>query len=63
MVGANPQLQWADTSQRGYMAVDLTPEAATCEWRFVSGIRQRGTQLAGTHRMASALGSNTLALG
>ena len=60
LVGANPQLKWADTSQRGYMAVELTPQAATCEWRFVSGIRQRGTTLAGTHRMASALGSNTL---
>ena len=60
LVAANPQLQWADTSRRGYMAVELTPSAATCEWRFVSGIRQRGTTLAGTHRMASALGSNRL---
>lgn len=61
LVGANPQLQWADTSRRGYMTVELTPQAATCEWRFVSGIRQRGTQLAGTHRMASAPGANALA--
>ncbi|MEN8678228.1 MAG: alkaline phosphatase D family protein [Alteriqipengyuania sp.] len=60
LVAANPQLQWADTSRRGYMAVELTPSAATCEWRFVSGIRQRGTTLVGTHRMASALGSNRL---
>ena len=60
LVGANPQLQWADTAQRGYMMVELTPSAATCEWRFMSGIHQRGTQLAGTHRMASALGSNVL---
>ncbi|WP_459788253.1 alkaline phosphatase D family protein [Alteriqipengyuania sp. 357] len=63
VVGANPQLQWADTSRRGYMAVELTPQAATCEWRFVSGIRQRGVTLAGRHRMTSALGSNTLAMG
>ena len=63
VVGANPQLQWADTSRRGYMAVDLTPQAATCEWRFVSGVRQRGATLAGTHRMASMLGSGALAKG
>lgn len=61
LVGANPQLQWANTAQRGYMAVKLTPSAATCEWRFVSGIRQRTTALAGKHRMASAAGSHTLA--
>jgi len=63
LVGSNPQLQWADTSQRGYMAVELTPQAATCEWRFVSGIRQRSTQLAGRHRMSSVPGSNTLTMG
>jgi len=63
LVDANPQLQWADTSRRGYMALELTPASASCEWRFVSGIRQRGTALAGTHTMASALGSNALAMG
>jgi len=62
LVDSNPQLQWADTSRRGYMAVELTPQAASCEWRFVSGVRQRSTALGGTHRMASALGSNTLAI-
>ena len=63
LVDANPQLQWADTSRRGYMAVELTPQAARCEWRFMAGIRQRGTALAGTHRMASMLGAGTLAMG
>ena len=63
LVSGNPQLQWADTAQRGYMAVELSQQMVSCEWRFVSGIRQRGTTLAGTHQMASALGSNTLAKG
>ena len=63
LVDANPQLQWTDTSQRGYMALELTPSAASCEWRFVSGVRQRSTALAGTHRMTSALGSGALATG
>ena len=54
----NPQLKWADFSHRGYMAVELTPTAATCEHRFLDTVRQRSTALAGTHRMATAHGSN-----
>lgn len=49
LVNTNEELTWADTSQRGYMVVDLTPEAATSEWRFVKGIKTRSTQIAGTH--------------
>lgn len=58
LVGHNPQLRWADTSRRGYMAVELTPAQASCEWRFVGSVRQRSSGLAGTHRMAVAHGSN-----
>ncbi|MEM6266326.1 MAG: alkaline phosphatase D family protein, partial [Pseudomonadota bacterium] len=50
LVGENEELQWVDTSQRGYMAVELTPSAAMTEWRFVDGIKQRSTKLAGTKR-------------
>ncbi|MEO0642158.1 MAG: alkaline phosphatase D family protein [Pseudomonadota bacterium] len=46
LVQQNDELAWADTSQRGYMTVELTPGAATTEWRFLSGIKQRSTQLA-----------------
>lgn len=60
-VADNDQLVWADTAQRGYMAVELTPQRATCDYRFVSSIRQRGTQLAGTHRISSEAGSNVIA--
>ncbi|BDI59924.1 alkaline phosphatase D family protein [Qipengyuania nanhaisediminis] len=52
LVGANAELAWADTAQRGYMAVELTSERATSEFRFASGIRQRSSRLAGTHRIA-----------
>jgi alkaline phosphatase D len=55
-VAANRQLKWCDTSQRGYMAVELTPRAATCEWRFMASIRQKGTALAGTRRMTVLAG-------
>jgi alkaline phosphatase D len=58
LVARNPGLKWADTSRRGYMAVELTPARATCEWRFLSGIRQRSTALAATHRMGAAAGAN-----
>lgn len=55
-VAANPQLKWCDTARRGYMAVELTPAAATCEWRFMASVRQRGTQLGGTQRMTVLAG-------
>jgi alkaline phosphatase D len=55
-VAANRQLKWCDTSQRGYMAVELTPRAAVSEWRFMASIRQKGTVLAGTRRMTVLAG-------
>jgi alkaline phosphatase D len=55
-VAANRQLKWCDTSRRGYMAVELTPKAATSEWRFMATIRQKGTALAGTKRMTVLAG-------
>jgi alkaline phosphatase D len=62
-VRANPQLRWADTARRGYMAVELTPTRATSEFRFLKGVRNRSTQLAGTQRLSSAAGSHTLEIG
>ena len=56
-VDRNDQLKWADTSQRGYMAVELTPQHAACEWRFMGTVRERSTQLAGTHRMVAPAGA------
>lgn len=56
-VAANPQLKWCDTSQRGYTAVELTPKAATCEWRFMASVRQKGTALAGVKRMTVLAGA------
>ena len=62
VVDANAELKWADTSQRGYMTVELTPARATTEFRFVEGIRQRSTRLAGTRRITTEAGSNALTL-
>jgi alkaline phosphatase D len=35
---ANPELRWVDTSNRGYMHLSLTPQAATNEWVFVDTV-------------------------
>jgi alkaline phosphatase D len=50
-VAANPELKWADTSQRGYMMIDITPRRVTGEWLFMRTIKARDTALAGSHRM------------
>lgn len=56
VMSASPSLKWCDTSQRGYLALELTPKAATGEYRFLATIRQRGTALAGTKRMTVLAG-------
>lgn len=60
LVAENEQLKWADTSQRGYMVVELTPARAVTEYRFSAGIKQRSTRLAGTKRIVTEKGSGKL---
>jgi alkaline phosphatase D len=60
LVAENEQLVWADTSQRGYMMIDLTPTRAVTEYRFTGGVKQRSTRLAGTKRIVTEAGSGTL---
>jgi alkaline phosphatase D len=62
LVAENAQLKWADTAQRGYMMVELTPTRAITEYRFTGGVKQRSTKLAGTKRITSEKGSGTLAV-
>lgn len=56
VMAASPSLKWCDTSQRGYLALELTPKAATGEWRFLETIRTKGTALSGTKRMTVLAG-------
>ena len=56
VISASPTLKWCDTSQRGYLAIELTPKAATGEYRFLSTIRQKSTALAGIKRMTVLAG-------
>lgn len=51
-VAANPELQWADTSRRGYMMIDITSARVTGNWLFMNTVQSRTLDLAGTHRMA-----------
>ncbi|MFN3990953.1 MAG: alkaline phosphatase D family protein, partial [Erythrobacter sp.] len=60
LVGTNEGLKWADTAQRGYMVVELTPARATTEYRFTGNVRQRSTRLAGTRRITADAGAGRL---
>jgi alkaline phosphatase D len=60
-VAANAELKWADTSRRGYMMMEITPERVTGEWLFMQTIQSRTTALAGTHRMHVERGRKVLA--
>ena len=62
LVAGNEQLVWADTAQRGYMVVELTPTRATTEYRFSTGVKQRSTRLAGTRRITTEKGSGKLSV-
>ncbi|HEY0623219.1 alkaline phosphatase D family protein [Sphingomonas sp.] len=60
-IAANPELKWADTSHRGYLMVEVTPQRVTGEWLFLDTIRERSLKLAGTHRMQVERGRRVFA--
>ena len=62
-VGRNPQLRWMDSSRRGYMAVELTPDDATSEFRFVGSVKERGSGVVASKRISSPHGTRVLDLG
>jgi alkaline phosphatase D len=61
-VAANPELKWADTSRRGYMMIEITPQRVTGEWLFMQTIKVRDTALAGSHRMHVERGRRAFAV-
>lgn len=63
LMAANPTLRWADTAQRGYMQVTLTPAEAVCEWRFTQPVAQRSDRLAGMVRGRVQAGRRRLVMG
>lgn len=61
MMGTNPGLAYADTSQRGYTSVMLGPDEAIGQFHFLKTIRERSTELAVTRRFRVAREQRTLA--
>lgn len=61
MMGTNPGLAYADTSQRGYTSVMLAPDEAVGQFHFLKTIRERSTELAVTRRFRVAREQRTLA--
>ena len=56
----NGQLQWTDTSNRGYMTVALTPEKAISTWHFLDTIRAKSLALRGSASQTVLRGANRL---
>jgi alkaline phosphatase D len=48
---SNPELRWVDTSNRGYMRLSLTPQAATNEWVFVDTVLEVSRATKPSHKM------------
>lgn len=59
-VARNPEMAWAETSQRGYMMIDITPKRVTGEWLFMRTVQSRSTDVAATHRMSAERGRRKL---
>lgn len=53
---SSPQLQWANTQDRGYVTVAFTPDKVTADWHNVASIRAHELKLTGSHRMTATRG-------
>jgi alkaline phosphatase D len=59
--GSSPELKWADTKRRGYMAVELTPDRVNGEWVFMDTILSRSLATSDSHRMSVVRGARKFA--
>ena len=57
LIEASPELRWADTSNRGYMVLNLTPVMATNEYIFIG---KGPSSVLGTKKLSVRLGRKTL---
>ncbi len=51
LIASSPELRWANTNRRGYMAISLGVDAAKCEWRFTGKQSVRSGDITGSHSM------------
>lgn len=61
LVAANPELEWCDTSRRGYMTVTFTRDAVRSDWVLLDTVRERSTR-ATTRSATSRRGSGKLTI-
>lgn len=54
------ELRWVDTSNRGYMHLSLTPQAATNEWVFMQTVKDVSMATKPGHRMKVRAGRKVL---
>lgn len=59
-LGACPELKWCDTSQRGYMVLDVQADSLTTEWLFVPARYVRSVETNGIHRMRVQKGTQRI---
>tara|TARA_R110000787_G_scaffold221595_2_gene330316 strand:+ start:9397 stop:11064 length:1668 start_codon:yes stop_codon:yes gene_type:complete len=62
-VDASPDLAWCDTSQRGYMVLDVQADRISNEWLFIPSRIARTVEVSGTHRMQIARGTRKFPVG
>ncbi|MFA5988370.1 MAG: alkaline phosphatase D family protein [Sphingomonas sp.] len=60
ILAVNPALKWCDTSQRGYMVVDLHPRRVTSEWLFLPSRGISSTAILGSHTETAEYGAQRL---
>ncbi len=58
--GANPNLKWCDTSNRGYMTVAFDRDKAVSEWVFMDTVKTRSRATKGSAKQTVARGANRL---
>ncbi len=57
------ELRWVDTSNRGYMHLSLTPQAATNEWVFMQTVKDISLRTKPGHKMKVRPGKKVLETG
>jgi alkaline phosphatase D len=60
MVEKASELRWMDPSNRGYMHLSLTPQAATNEWVFMQTVKSKSLATKASHRMKVRPGRKVL---
>lgn len=58
---SSPELKWADTRHRGYMAIQLTPDRITGDWVLMETVLARSLATSGSHRMSVTRGRRSFA--